>query len=254
MIQYENNGGVARITLARPERKNALSADMISGLSAALRRAADDAGVRCVLLCGEGGNFCAGRELGTPLDTSLPSVLAYDEAYAGIFSLLQGLGKPSVAAVDGYAVAGGFTLAMGCDFVLATESARFGAMELKNGFPAAMNTALLAHLGPPRLMLEWLLTGELIPATRLYEAGLINRLVSDGAELDAVGREFCARLIGIDADAVRLGREAFKQAREMPLDAALVYGKNLNALLLASGRIAEAAKTFERRQQERKRS
>lgn len=179
-------------------------------------------------------------------------MLAYDEAYANIFTLLQTLDKPSIAAVDGYAVAGGFTVAMGCDFVIATEAARFGAMELKNGFPAAMNTALLSHLGPPRLMLEWLLTGDVIPARRLYEQGLVNRLVSDAAELVEVTRELSGKLAQIDPLAIRLGREAFKVACEMPLNGALAYGKNLNALLLASGRIGEAARSFEARQRERR--
>lgn len=252
MIEYETGDGIATIRLARPERRNALSVEMIAGIGDALARAYDDPACRCVIVTGSGGHFCSGRELGVPLDATLPSVLAYDDAYGAIFSRLQALQKPSIAAVDGYAVAGGFTLAMGCDFVVATESARFGAMEMQNGFPAAMNTALLAHLGPPRVVLEWLLTGESIAAQRLGELGLVNRIVTDAGALMAAARELAAALAARDVDALRLGREAFMAARQMPLAAALNYGKNLNALLLASGRIGEAVQAFEARQRERR--
>jgi enoyl-CoA hydratase/carnithine racemase len=252
MIEYASEQGIVTIRLARPERRNALSAGMIVALGDALARAGDDPDCRCVIVQGSDGNFCSGRELGSPPEPTLPAVLAYDEAYGRVFTRLRRLDKPSIAAVDGYAVAGGFTVAMGCDFVVATEQARFGALELKNGFPAAVNTALLSHLGPPRLMLEWLLTGDLISARRLYELGLINHLAADAEALQQTTRALADALAQVDPDAVRLGREAFQVAREMPLDGALAYGKNLNALLLASGRIAEAADTFARRQRERR--
>lgn len=252
MIGYESANAVATIRLQRPERRNALSPEMISQLSDALGRAKADSGIRCVTLTGSEGHFCAGRELGAAVGTDLASVLAYDEAYAAVFRTLLELEKPSVAVVDGYAVAGGFTLAMGCDFVLATESARFGALEMKNGFPAALNTALLAKLSPPRLALEWLIAGEPVPARRLYEHGLINRLLADATALEREARDFTSTLADRDPLATRLAREAFKAACAMPLTEALAYGKNLNALLLASGRLAEGAKVFEARQQERR--
>lgn len=250
MISCENADGVTTIRLERPQRRNALSTEMIAQVGAALAEARADADCRCVVITGSDGHFCAGRELGAPLEPGLAAVLAYDEAYSAIFTSLQELTKPSVAAVDGYAVAGGFTLAMGCDFVLATEAARFGAMEMKNGFPAAVNTALLSHLCPPRLALEWLTTGDAVPARLLYEQGLINRLLSDAAALAQATQEFTSLLVERDPVAIRLAREAFKAAREMPLPEALAYGKNLNALLLASGRIEEATKLFEARQQQ----
>lgn len=251
MIACETEGGVATIRLERPERKNALSAEMIARIGDALSAARGDDGCRCVVLSGSGGNFCAGRELGDLPEPGLESTLGYDDAYTAIFRNLQALGKPSVALVEGYAVAGGFTLAMGCDFVLATEEARFGALEMKNGFPAALNTALLSQLCPPRLALEWLVTGELVPARRLYEHGLVNRLLPDAAALAEAARAFISVLLERDPLAVRLARDAFKAAREMPLAEALAYGRNLNALLLASGRIEEAARGFEARQRAR---
>lgn len=252
MIDCETSGGITTIRLQRPERKNALSANMIAQIGDALAQARTDDNCRCVILTGSKGNFCAGRELGSLPEPGLASTLDYDEAYTAIFRNLQELSKPSVAIVEGYAVAGGFTLAMGCDFVLAAEDARFGALEMKNGFPAAINTALLSQLCPPRLALEWLVSGELIPARRLYEQGLINRLAANSAALSEMAGNFIRMLLEREPLATRLAMEAFKSARAMPLSDALAYGKNLNALLLASGRIGEAVRTFEAQQRKKK--
>lgn len=240
---------MTNIVLDRPERRNALSYEMIRGLGEALDRAAADTSCRCVVIRSAGDHFCAGRELAEGADRSLGPVLAYDEAYTAIFRTLIELDKPSVAVVRGYAVAGGFTLAMACDFVLADESARFGALEMKNGFPAAVNLALLAKLAPPRVAIEWLLFGDLVPARRLYEHGLINRLAADSQELEQVQQAFLSAAASLDAEGVRLGKEAFRVASSSPLRDALSYGKTLNALLLASGKIEEGAKAFASRRQ-----
>ncbi|MEX0732676.1 MAG: enoyl-CoA hydratase/isomerase family protein [Aquisalimonadaceae bacterium] len=253
MIHYQTTDGITTIRLDRPKQRNALSTEMIHALGEALAECRDDRDARCVVLTGSNGHFCAGRELGAALQPGLEAVLAYDEAYSAVFRHLQELGKPSVAVVEGYAVAGGFSLAMGCDFVLATEGARFGAMEMHNAFPAAVNTALLSHLGSPRLALEWLMSGDLIPARRLYEQGLINRIAVDADALTTEAQAFTGMLASRDPVALRLAREAFRATREMPLTDALTYGKNLNALLLASGRIEEAAQAFKAKQSARAR-
>ena len=253
MIGYNNDNGLVTVQLNRPERRNALSADMIRELGAALSRVREDTDARCLVLTGSNGHFCAGRELGAGLDRSLQATLDYDGAYSAVFRHLRELEIPSVAVVDGYAVAGGFTLAMGCDFVLATEAARFGAMEMHHGFPAAVNTALLAHLGTPRLALEWLMSGDLVEARRLYEQGLVNRLAPDAAGLEQETAAFTGMLMARDALALKLAKEAFNASREMPLAEALAYGKNLNALLLASGRIEEAAASFRKAREGKKR-
>lgn len=251
MIRTEHAQGVTTIVLDRPERRNALSYEMIRDLGEAVAGSGADESCRCVVIKGAGKHFCAGRELTTGLKRSLDPVLEYDEAYSAIFRTLLDLGKPSVAVVQGYAVAGGFTLAMGCDFVLADETARFGAMEMKNGFPAAVNTALLSHLAPPRLALELLLFGDPVPARTLYERGLISRLAADAKALQHAEREFVNALTSRDPTAVRLAKEAYRAARNMPLAEALTFGKTLNALLLASGRIEEGARAFAEQRRQR---
>ncbi|HVC10550.1 MAG TPA: enoyl-CoA hydratase/isomerase family protein [Burkholderiales bacterium] len=242
-VHREHRDGVTTLVLDRPERRNALSLPMIEALGRDIARAEGDAACRCLVITG-GEHFCAGRDLGAGIGRTLEPVLAYDEAYATIFRALMDLSKPSVAVVRGYAVAGGFTLAMGCDFVLADASARFGALEMNNGFPAAVNSALLAHLAGPRVALELLLFGDRVSAETLYRMGLINRLAADAPELERVAAQFTAALAALDPLAVRLTKEAHRAAASMPLAEALSYAKNLNALLLASGRIEEGARAF----------
>jgi len=241
MIEVDRSGGVTTLTLTRPARRNALDADMIRDLCAALATAEADADCRCVVLKGAAGTFCSGRDLAAAADLrGLVPVLEYDEGYAKIFLQLTHLGKPSVAVVQGYAVAGGFTLAMGCDFVLAEANAQFGALEMKHGFPAALNSAVLAHKALPRHALELLLSAGTHGAQRLYEMGLVNRIAADAAQLARIEAEFVAGLLALDPLAVKLTKETLRAAASMPYAEALTLGKQLNALLMASGRIAEA--------------
>ena len=173
MIRVEQQGAVCEIVLDRPQQRNALTVDMIGSLAAAIAAADVAADCRCVVIKSSSEHFCAGRELAPGRERDLNSVLAYDDAYAAIFERLRVLNKPSLAVVRGYAVAGGFTLAMGCDFVIADESAKFGAVEMNNRFPAAINTALLSHLLGPRRALEILLLGEMTGARAMHDICLL---------------------------------------------------------------------------------
>lgn len=241
MVIIGCSGCVTMVTLARPERRNALDEGMIRDLSAALAAADADADCRCLVLKGAGGTFCSGRDLGAAAGLQgLAPVLAYDEAYTQIFLRLASLTKPSVAVVQGYAVAGGFTLAMGCDFVLAEANAQFGALEMKRGFPAALNSVVLAHKTQPRNALELLLSAGIHSAQRLHQMGLVNRIGADAGELARIESEFVAGLVALDPLAVRLTKETVRAASSMPYADALTLGKQLNALLMVSGRIAGA--------------
>jgi enoyl-CoA hydratase/carnithine racemase len=244
MIRVQQHGAICEIILDRPQQRNALTVEMIGSLASAVATADAAADCRCLVIKSSGEHFCAGRELAPDRARDLDSVLAYDDAYAAIFERLRVLNKPSVAVVRGYAVAGGFTLAMGCDFVIADESAKFGAVEMNNRFPAAINTALLSHLLGPRRALEILLLGEITGARALHEMGLINRLAADAPALAALEATFSAQLAALDPAAVRLTKETHRAACNMPLADALAVGKQLNALLLASGRIDEASRAF----------
>ena len=253
MIKLNREGAVQEIVIDRPERRNALDRAMVEDLANALATAAGDAQCRCLVLKGTGAHFCAGRDLsGEEEAQGLNPTLARDELWSGIFKQLHRLAVPSVAVVRGYAVAGGFTLAMGCDFVLAERGAKFGAMEMKNGFPAAVNTPILSRLLPPRMALELLVFGDPVGAGRLYEMGLINRLCEDGDDLAAVEAAFVEALLALDPVAIALTKEVHHAALAMPHENALDMGKHLNALLAASGRMAEGAAQFAARQKQRK--
>ncbi|MDD9877224.1 MAG: enoyl-CoA hydratase/isomerase family protein [Magnetovibrio sp.] len=245
MIKTETKNGVTTITLNRPEKRNALTGEMIDGLGAAVEAAEANADCRCLVLTGAGDHFAAGRDLGdADKHTPLADVMAYDEAYASIFQRLRRSAKPSVSVVRGYAVAGGFTLSMGCDFVLADRTAKFGALEMRGGFPAAVNSAVLSHLVGPRQALELLLSDGIFDADHLYRIGLINRLAADAGELAEMADAFTAGLVRLDPIAVSLTKETQRAAGAMPLADALVMGKQLNSLLMTSGKIDEAAEIY----------
>lgn len=246
MIRTETDGFAKRLLLDRPDRKNAMNWEMIHLLVDAIGDAGRDDACRVLVVSGEGDTFCAGRDLGAGKgrDGELEEIVADDDAYRAIFEALRTLSKPSVAVVRGYAVAGGFTLAMGCDFVLAERNAKFGALEMRGGFPAAVNTSILAHLVGPRHALELLLSAGTFTGEELFRMGLVNRLADDAEHLRVIEREFVDGLADLEPVAVRLTKETLRAVSTMPLGEALVVSKQLNALLMASGRIDKAAEIF----------
>ena len=246
MIREERADGLTRLVIDRPDRRNAFDIPTTLALSEALDRVAADRDCRVLVITGEGPVFSAGRDLKAEASGTADAEDGWrkDQAWVRAFHTLHRLDVPSVAVVRGYAVAGGFTLAMGCDFVLAEKGAKFGALEMKNGFPASVCTPILARLVGPRLGLELAMFGELVGAERLYEMGLINRLAADDADLTRVADDFIGGLLSLDPKAVALTRETFRAAETMPLDNALDMGKHLNQYLTASGWFERGAKQF----------
>ena len=245
MIREQTEGGIRRLTIDRPERRNAIDGATAAALGAALARAHGDHDIRVVVIAGAGGGFSTGRDLkasAAKTKAAAPDPFAEDEAWVDIFHLLHRAPIPSVAVVEGHAVAGGFTLAMGCDFVLATRDATFGAYEMRHGFPAAVCTPILARLVGPRLGLEFALFGEPISAERLHAAGLVNRLAEDGEDLGRIAGAFTGHLAGLDARAVKFARDTFRAGENMPLDNALDMGRQLNQLIAATGGFAAAGR------------
>jgi methylglutaconyl-CoA hydratase len=180
LVRYESRKPAAVLTLNRPDRRNALSRGLIAALTAAFGRARDDAAVRCVILTGAGNAFCAGMDL-AELQESLTEgkkkqAPVWDDALrlAKLYDLMYTLPKPTIAAVNGAAVAGGAGLVSACDLAVAVPEARFGYPEVRRGLVAAMVMPhLLRHVGE-RMARYLLLTGELIGAEEACRAGLIN--------------------------------------------------------------------------------
>ena len=241
-VDVSRKGHVHTLTLNRPDKRNALDREMVLGLDAALRAATEDEECRCVVLQGAGGTFCSGRDLAleSPED-GLDWYFGWDGEYGDALNRLLAMKKPTVALVEGYAVAGGFTIAMSCQFVFAVESAKFGALEMKNGFPAAINTAVLTHLLPRRRALELLLSADTFTAPFLDRFGLITRLAPD---LDALRHEadaFVAGLVSLDPRAVQMTLDLHQLVEDMPLAHGVLVGKQMNSLLAAAGTISRGA-------------
>lgn len=252
MIRSEIRDGVARLVIDRPARRNAIDAATAASLGEAIAAAQSAPEVRVLTITGANGVFSTGRDLKASAaaagsDGRAHDPFTEDDAWVRIFHLLHRSSIPSVAVVEGFAVAGGFTLAMGCDFVLSTRAARYGAFEMRHGFPAAVCTPILARLVGPRLGLEFALFGEEIPAERLAAAGLINRLAEDAADLARLEAEFVGRLAALEPRAVKMTRDTFRAAETMPLDNALDMGRQLNQMIGSLGGFAKAGQGLARK-------
>ncbi len=241
MIDVEQSpNGRLTVTMNRPERRNALDSSGMAALRDAFVAAAADKGVRCLVLKGMGGAFSAGRDLKQAQDLQPEAALAQHAAWGEAFQALRRLPFPSVAIVEGAAVAGGFTLAMATDFLIAERGAKFGALEMANGFPAAMCTPILAKKAGPRLGLELALFGRIETAERLFAAGLINRLADGKDGLTAAEDDFVGHILALDPLAVHQTLTAYRSAEAQPLEQALNAGITLNQLIEASGRFKRA--------------
>jgi enoyl-CoA hydratase len=190
-LLYERDGPVARITLNRPERHNALSMRLSEELTTALELVRDATTVKVLVLQGAGGTFCAGddiTEMGQWGDAN--EIVRRVRGYQRMADMLADLDKVTVAAVDGFAVGGGLEISMACDFVVAAARARWGMPEVDVGItPGWGGTTRMTRLIGRRMTKEVNLLGALYPAARAVELGLWNRVVDSerlGAEVDAL--------------------------------------------------------------------
>jgi methylglutaconyl-CoA hydratase len=201
----------AVITLNRLDRRNALSRTLIGELATAFERARDDAAARCVILTGAGSVFCAGMdlaELQESLDTPAETSPVWDDALrlARLYDLIYTLPKPTIAAVQGAAIAGGAGLVTVCDLAVAVPEAKFGYPEVRRGLVAAMVMPhLLRHVGE-RMARFLLLSGELIDAGTALRVGLINEV--------ATGEQLMERAQALAAACAAGGPQALARTKE----------------------------------------
>jgi methylglutaconyl-CoA hydratase len=211
LVRYELRPPTVVITMDRADRRNALGRALIADLTAAFERARDDTNVRCVILTGAGPTFCAGMdlaELQQSLDVPLEATPVWDDALrlARLYDLIYTLPRPTIAAVQGSAVAGGAGLVTVCDLAVAVPEAKFGYPEVRRGLVAAMVMPhLLRHVGE-RMARHLLLTGELIDADAAVRAGLVNEIAPAGQLLD--------RALAIAAACAEGGPEALAKTKE----------------------------------------
>jgi len=231
-VLYEVDDAITRITLNRPEKRNALSAEMIAALKVALCRADHDQDVRAVILTGAGSDFCSGVDLQTLQKISTASVadnLEDARALMEVFQLIRRLNVPVVAAVRGRALAGGCGLATACDLVLAARSSRFGYPEVKIGFVPAMVTAILRRNVSEKKAFELLTLGVEIGAEEALELGLVNRVFDDQSFADVV-EAFVRRFQEMSRSAVSLSKRLLYQIDGLSFEDALQCGSDTNVI------------------------
>ena len=187
-------GAVAVLTLNRPAVRNAISSLTLDLLDAALARAETDEAVRVLVLTGAGGQFSSGMDLRERNGMTDAELAAQRERIVAVYARLHAFPKPVIAAVEGFALAGGFELALACDLIVASRGARFGLPEVRVGiFPGAGAThALTWRVGPARAA-ELIFTARQMPAEEAASWGLVTRLVEDGTAL-ADARELAAEI------------------------------------------------------------
>jgi methylglutaconyl-CoA hydratase len=245
-LRVARDGGVARLTLDRPERRNALDAALIEDLKTALRQMDADPEVRVVALEGAGKDFCSGADLSTLRVIAEASVMENVEdveALAALFLLPRTMRKPVVALVRGRALAGGCGLATACDLVLAAESAQFGYPEVRIGFVPAMVMAILRRNVGEKRAFELIVRGQAIGAAEAERLGLVNRVFADDAfagETDA----YLADLAERSASAVQLSKRLLYHADGMGFEAALRAGADVNVVARATDDMKAGVRRF----------
>jgi len=231
-VLYSIEGAVARITLNRPEKRNALNDAVIGGIKEGLRNAAADKNVRVVVISGAGKDFCSGADLSALQKIAGGSVAENSEdarLLLELFLLIRGLQVPVVAAVTGRALAGGCGLATACDLVLASASARFGYPEVKIGFVPAMVMAILRRNVSEKRAFELVTRGAEISAAEAERAGLVNHVYED-EEFESRVERYVADFERVSRTAVTLTKRLLYQMDGLTFDAALQTGADLNAI------------------------
>lgn len=232
--------GIAIITIDRPETRNALSAEVRAGLFAAWERFENDDALRVAILTGAGEKaFCAGGDLKEMVDKGLkvPPRDMFPVPYDNIE-----LSKPTIAAVNGVAFAGGWMIAQACDLCVASVEARFAVTEVKVGRSSPWASPLI-HMIPQRIMMEILLTGKPISAQRAYEIGLVNRLTQP-EELIDTALQLARDILDGAPLSVKAARETVMLSTEMGRSAALQAARHASEHCYNSHDAQEGPRAF----------
>jgi methylglutaconyl-CoA hydratase len=230
-VRVSRGEGVGRITLARPEKKNALDRQMAEEIVHGLESLAADGETRVVLIDAEGEDFCAGADLDALealLDAGREAQLEDARALGRIFTVIRQLSIPVVAAVRGRALAGGAGLASACDIVLAHPNASFGYPEVRIGFVPAMVMTILRRIVPERQAFDLAITGRTVTATEAETLGLVSRVIA--AEQFQTGvDEICRTIAKSPPEAVRRTKKLFYELEGRPFESGIAHGAQANA-------------------------
>ena len=244
-LLYEKNDGIARLIFDRPKVLNALNRKTVEELREALLDARDDTSVRVLILTGAGEkSFVAGADIGelaqrTPVDGKEFSLFGQS-----VFHLLETMGKPSICAINGFALGGGCELALCCTIRIASKSARLGQPEVKLGIiPGYGGSQRLARLCGKGVAHELCLSGEMISAEEALRIGLVNHIYEE-AELLPGAEALAKKIIANAPLAVKYAMEAIERGMEMPLEEGLFLEATLFGLACATDDVREGTKAF----------
>ena len=223
MVTYETAGARATITIDEPERRNPLSTRTMAELLEHTRSAQADPSVKVIVYTGAGERaFSAGGDLASGFVDD-PIGLHRDRGVlADLFRAMWGGGKPTVARVNGHALAGGFGLAVACDITICVDDARLGTPEIDVGLWPMMITVPLLRAMPAKAVLELMMTGRLLTPDEALRLGAVSRVVTR-SELDGAVDEVVGVLASKSASVMRLGREAFNTVAGLSLDSTFEY-------------------------------
>jgi methylglutaconyl-CoA hydratase len=246
VVLTSTDGGILTVTLNRPDKRNALSAEMIERLHEAVERADLDSDVRVVLVRGAGKDFCAGADLDEllasadrPAEENEKSALRLGR----LFQAIRELPKPVVGMVQGRALAGGAGLATACDLVMASKSAQVGYPEIQRGFVPAMVMTLLRRLAGEKLAMDLVLTGRVLSAEEALAAGLVCRVVPD-ADLERETTGVAIRLAASSPSALALTKKLFYQLDGRTMAEGIALGARVNAMARSTPDFREALVRF----------
>lgn len=206
--------GVLVVTLNRPKARNAANRALAEGVAAAMDELDANDDLRVAILTGAGGTFCSGMDLKAFVTGEMPHIAG--RGFAGLTE--SSPKKPLIAAIEGYALAGGLELAISCDLIVAADDSKFGIPEAKRGLAAAAGGLVkLPRQIPPRLAMELALTGDFISAQRALEMGLINQVVPAGTALDAA-KALAAKIAANGPLAVAASKQVIIQQQDWSSD------------------------------------
>lgn len=243
-VLYQVTDAVARITINRPERRNAINPDVVRGIAGALSGADADPAVRAVVLTGAGDKaFCAGGDIG-----GMGGDGRVDEHYvraelARLMSQMRASRLPIVAAVNGHALAGGFGLMLACDLVVAAEDAQMGTPEVNLGLWPFMITAVIHRDIPRKVALDLMITGRRMSAEEAFRWGFVNRVVPRDDFENALD-ELVGSLLEKSPLVLKLGKQSFYRSEDMSYDDQLDYLAGMLTLCLESEDTIEGVTAF----------
>jgi methylglutaconyl-CoA hydratase len=231
-ILFSVTDSIARLTLNRPDKRNALDGEIISELHDAVRLTAADESVRVLIVTGAGKDFCSGADLAAlrrSVEAPVTDNVAAARQLAELFVAMRRHPRPVIAAVRGRALAGGCGLATACDIILASESSQFGYPEVNIGFIPAMVMAVLRRSVSEKRAFEMITRGEIYSSRAMMEAGLVNRVFKDD-EFESDVEAYATSMAAKSASAVSLCKSLLYHMDAMTFEAAIEAGVQMNAI------------------------